>query len=158
MSTRSLVGIQNKDGSVNYVYIHSDGYLTGVGKTLFEKYSDRKKVRRLVNLGDLSSLGERIGYKHPFDLSSLYPNHWTDPVMRAKYEADPRQNFTRAYGRDRGEKDVGFRTVLNLRDFKKQSSGTEFWYIRLYRSGWAYSDRLKRDFHLLTPKHFVKKV
>lgn len=139
MSTRSLVGIQNKDGSVNYVYIHSDGYLTGVGKTLLEHYSDRKKIRRLINLGDLSSLGEVIGYKHPFNLSDLYPNYWSDPAMRAKYDADPRQNFTRAYGRDRGEKDVGFKTVVSVKEFQKQSSGTEYWYYKAYRGEWKVS-------------------
>lgn len=157
MSTRSLVGIQNKDGSVNYVYVHSDGYLSGVGKTLLENYSDRKKVRRLINLGDLSSLGEVIGRKHPFDLSKLYPNYWNDPVVHAKFDADPRQKYTRAYGRDRGEKDVGFKTAASLKDFKRQDMGTEFWYVRLYNGAWAYSDGLKRDFHLVTPKHFTKK-
>jgi hypothetical protein len=90
-------------------------------------------------LGDLSSLGEVIGYKHPFYLSSLYPNHWTDPVMRAKYDADHRQNFTRAYGRDRGEKDVGFKTVASVKEFQKQSSGTEYWYYKAYRGEWKVS-------------------
>jgi len=139
MSTRGLIGIQNKNGSVDYVYVHNDSYLSGVGKTLLEHYSDRKKIRRLINLGDLSSLGEVIGYKHPFDLYILYPNHWTDPVMRAKYDADPRQNFTRAYGRDRGEKDVGFQTVASVKEFQKQSSGTEYWYYKAYRGEWKVS-------------------
>jgi hypothetical protein len=39
MSTSSYIGKQNKDGSINYVYCHNDGYINGgVGEMLFKNY------------------------------------------------------------------------------------------------------------------------
>jgi hypothetical protein len=60
MSTRSRIGIQNQDGSVNSIYCHFDGYPEGVGSTLQEHYSDRDKLQKLIELGDISSLGDDL--------------------------------------------------------------------------------------------------
>jgi hypothetical protein len=57
MATRSRIAIENQDGTVNSVYCHFDGYISGVGKTLFEHY-DQEKLEKLLELGDISSLGE----------------------------------------------------------------------------------------------------
>jgi hypothetical protein len=60
MSTRSRIGIQNQDGSVNSIYCHFDGYPEGVGSTLQEHYSDRDELQKLIELGDISSLGDDL--------------------------------------------------------------------------------------------------
>jgi hypothetical protein len=57
MSTRSRIAIENQDGTVTSIYCHFDGYLDGVGKKLFEHY-DREKTEKLMELGDISVLGE----------------------------------------------------------------------------------------------------
>jgi hypothetical protein len=57
MSTRSRIAIENQDGTVDSIYCHFDGYLSGVGKTLFNHY-DQEKLEKLLELGDISSLGE----------------------------------------------------------------------------------------------------
>ena len=57
MATRSRIAIENQDGTVTSIYCHFDGYLRGVGKTLFEHY-DREKTEKLIELGDISVLGE----------------------------------------------------------------------------------------------------
>ena len=57
MATRSRIAIENQDGTVDSVYCHFDGYLSGVGKTLFNHY-DREKLEKLLELGDISVLGE----------------------------------------------------------------------------------------------------
>ena len=57
MSTRSRIAIENQDGTVTSVYCHFDGYVKGVGKTLFENYN-REKTEQLVALGNLSQLNE----------------------------------------------------------------------------------------------------
>jgi hypothetical protein len=57
MATRSRIAIENQDGSVTSVYCHFDGYIAGVGKTLFENYN-RETTEQLVALGDLSQLYE----------------------------------------------------------------------------------------------------
>ena len=57
MSTRSRIAIENQNGSVTSIYCHFDGYISGVGKTLKESYTDRSVVEALIELGDLSALG-----------------------------------------------------------------------------------------------------
>ena len=57
MSTRSRVGIKNEDGTITSVYVHHDGYPSGVGEVLFKNYNDETKIRKLMELGDMSSLG-----------------------------------------------------------------------------------------------------
>ena len=57
MSTRSRIAIENQNGSVNSVYCHFDGYVKGVGKTLFNHY-DQEKLTKLIELGDISVLKE----------------------------------------------------------------------------------------------------
>ena len=57
MATRSRIAIENQDGTVTSIYCHFDGYLDGVGKKLFEHY-DREKTEKLIELGDISVLGE----------------------------------------------------------------------------------------------------
>lgn len=56
MSTRSYIGIENNDGSVDFVYCHWDGYPTGVGADVIDL--DRRRTRKLVNGGDMSKVGE----------------------------------------------------------------------------------------------------
>ena len=57
MATRSRIAIENQDGTVKSIYCHFDGYLKGVGKTLFNHY-DSEKLEKLIELGDISSLDE----------------------------------------------------------------------------------------------------
>lgn len=60
MSTRSYIGMINDNGSVSYIYCHFDGYLSHVGKTLQKHYNTKAKVKKLMELGDISSLGETL--------------------------------------------------------------------------------------------------
>jgi len=57
MATRSRIAIETESGTVKSIYCHWDGYVNGVGKTLFNHY-DREKLEKLIELGDISSLGE----------------------------------------------------------------------------------------------------
>jgi len=67
MGTRSTIALEFADGTVHQVYCHWDGYLSNNGQILQKHYSDPFKLRDLIDLGDLSSLGERIGTQHPFE-------------------------------------------------------------------------------------------
>ena len=87
MATRSRIAIEKQDGTVDSIYCHFDGYIDGVGKTLFENYSDREKVEKLIELGDLSSLGSQI------EPDSTKPHTFNNP----------QDDVTVAYHRDRGE-------------------------------------------------------
>lgn len=58
MSTRCFIGKQNKDNTITYIYCHHDGYITkGVGETLITHYQNESQITKLLNLGDMSSLG-----------------------------------------------------------------------------------------------------
>ena len=65
MSTNSLVGYLNEDGTVVTSYVHYDGYATGVGEMLLENYNSDKCARDLAStLGYASSLKETVADSH----------------------------------------------------------------------------------------------
>jgi hypothetical protein len=108
MATRSTIGIiDNKTGVVNSIYCHWDGYPENNGRILVEHWSDAAKIQLLMELGALSSLGEVIGEKHDFHNNS--------------------QSFCTAYGRDRGEEDVGSQSHDSIDEFLE--NGEEFNYL-----------------------------
>lgn len=58
MSTRSNIGIYDEQQDiVRFIYCHNDGYIRGVGEILFKYYRNKDKVEKLLDLGDLSTLG-----------------------------------------------------------------------------------------------------
>lgn len=56
MSTRCMIGLLNKDGSVDAVYCHHDGYPEGVGDCLLRHYR-LPELKDLLKRGDMSSMG-----------------------------------------------------------------------------------------------------
>jgi hypothetical protein len=58
MSTRSTIALEFADGSVSQVYCHFDGYLDGVGAILVEGYSNPFELQKLIDQGNMSSIGE----------------------------------------------------------------------------------------------------
>lgn len=54
MSTRSFIGIQNENNTIDGIYCHFDGYPAGVGRVLKESYTDVCAVRELIAHGDIS--------------------------------------------------------------------------------------------------------
>ena len=65
MATRSRIGILHEDGTVDSIYCHSDGYPEYNGKILHGHYRSPAKVKELISLGDISSLGEELEAKDP---------------------------------------------------------------------------------------------
>jgi hypothetical protein len=66
MSTRSAIIIENKDGSAEGIYCHNNGEPEFKAPILLQHYTTEAKVRELIALGDISSLGPEIGSKHKF--------------------------------------------------------------------------------------------
>lgn len=108
MGTRSTIAIQNEDGTVTGIYCHWDGYTSHNGRILQENYTDEAKVRELIALGDISSLGKTVGSKHDFDKAP--------------------DGECNAYGRDRGEKGVEAKTFDNHADLINHM-GQEYDYL-----------------------------
>lgn len=128
MSTRSLIGIENTDKTISYIYCHWDGYLGHVGKILTEHYTDEKVVKQLLDLGDLSSLG-----KTPVSNPEVWKN-WKN------FNSDPEHILCISY-RDRGEVDVDFNTVNSLDDYIKAGNKSAIDYIYVFTLDhiWKYT-------------------
>ncbi len=56
MGTHSLIGIERADRTVDYIYVHYDGYLSGVGKELLIHFDTVEKASALIEGGDRASL------------------------------------------------------------------------------------------------------
>ena len=68
MSTRSVIGILNEDGTVNSVYSHYDGYPEHNGYFLKKYFDTTEKVQSLISNGDISCLVSNQDWnreKHP---------------------------------------------------------------------------------------------
>lgn len=111
MSTRSHIAYMHENGSLDVIYAHWDGYLTGNGKLLLENYDNEDKVRLLIAKGDVSSLGDTI------DETAFY-------ATRGSWE-DSRG------GSDEPWEQVKPKTFQSLADFREslRESWTEFIYI-----------------------------
>lgn len=120
MSTRSDIGLLNEDGTVTAIYCHSDGYPEHHVPLLTRWYADEERVRALMALGNLSVLGEDIGFRHDFLVGA--------------------RGMCTAYGRDRGE--AG--TVTEARSFETESqfdraAGNSFAYLFKGGEWWGRS-------------------
>jgi hypothetical protein len=60
MATRSNIAKINKDGMIEYVYCHNDGYLEGVGRILKFDYKNLTTVNKILSRGDLSVLSNTV--------------------------------------------------------------------------------------------------
>lgn len=128
MSTRSLICIKKED-SYEVIYCHWDGYPHYNGTILKKYYKDPNKVQELIDLGDISSLRREIGQKQNFDY--------------------PKEDWTVAYGRDRGEPDINATIVNSFDELKKiaDSCGAEYVYV-FENNEWKYYGYNWREFKL----------
>lgn len=105
-----MIGIENpEDGTVFGIYCHYDGYPAGVGRVLTDHYQSETKIRALMDLGDISSLGKDLGEKHDFK--------------------DTNPDVCRVYGRDRGEPDTEARAYPNREAFLAAERGHDYSYL-----------------------------
>ena len=109
MGTRSTIALEFADGTVEQVYCHWDGYLDHNGRILQEHYSNPFVLRDLIDMGDMSSLGERIGTQHAFDKA---------PEGECTF-----------YLRDRKEQGCGKKKFKDFEDYKANHQYEEFEYI-----------------------------
>jgi hypothetical protein len=70
MSTRSHIAIELPSEKVKAIYVHSDGYPSGVGRILIDHYNDYNTAIKLFDFGDCSSLGDTV------ENCSFYSRDW----------------------------------------------------------------------------------
>jgi hypothetical protein len=127
MATRSTIALEYADLTIDMIYCHWDGYLENNGRLLLEHWTDPFKVRDLMDLGSISALGKEIGTKQNFDDRSTHNLDWC-----------------LAYGRDRGEVEVGAVRFPNYQAYLESGNFEEFNYIfrkPTYGSGVWYVSR-----------------
>ena len=118
MATRARIGIMQKSGRIIASYQHWDGYPGGLGYKLCEHWEDSKKVTDAIKLGDASKWGYIVGKKIDFD--------------KVKYGSDDDlQNCY--YGRDRGEKNAGYRVYKDEAEYLKKGFNSSEEYIYLMK-------------------------
>lgn len=127
MATRSFIARSLKS-SFEGVYCHYDGYLEYNGAILRHYYSEASKVKKLISLGDISTLGKRVGRKHDFNKRT--------------------EEQTTYYGRDRGELHCGKPTpFIELNDLVVHASEAGCEFIYLFDSGrWYFLERTMQFF------------
>ena len=115
MATRARIGIKQKSGRIIASYQHWDGYPGGLGFNLVENWEDPKKVSDAIKLGDSSKWHSIIGDKIDFDDRS-------NPMHEV-------QNCY--YGRDRGEKDCGYKIYKDEAEYIANGfrSGEQYVYL-----------------------------
>jgi hypothetical protein len=102
MSTNSTISLLEPDGSVKSIYCHWDGYPSHNGKMLYEHYNSEALARKLIALGNISSL---------YESCDLVEGHTFD---------NPIEGYTVAYHRDRGE-DLDIWTAPALNELEWES-------------------------------------
>ena len=102
MATRARIGIMQKSGRIIASYQHWDGYPGGLGYNLCENWENSKKVTEAIKLGDSSKWGVITGESHDFDAD----RHGSDFEHMNCY-----------YGRDRGEKDCGYKVYKDEAEY-----------------------------------------
>ena len=122
MGTRSTIALEFADGTVEQIYCHWDGYLEHNGRILQEHYSDPFKLRDLIDMGDLSSLGKQIGHAHPFSPHASKEDE-------ALYEHAKDQGYCTFYARDRGEAGCDKKKFVDYENYVRCHQYEEFEYI-----------------------------
>lgn len=120
MATRSIIGIENQDGTVTSIYCHNDGYPEYNGRILVNHYQDPEKVKALIALGDISSLDESVEC----------------PQGHSFY--NQAAGYTVAYHRDRGD-DFRQDTSKSVESFS-QSDLEEYGYLFTQQGEWICID------------------
>lgn len=128
MATRSTIAIEHRDGTIEQVYCHWDGYLDHNGRLLLEHWTDPVKVCQLISMGDLSVLGAVIG------------DEWS--VIRAQHE--PLTKFEEPctfYGRDLKQEDASSKKFKDFSDYAQNHHYQEYEYILRRDGKWYVQSR-----------------
>ena len=134
MATRSTIAVLREDGTVAKVYCHWDGYLENNGNLLVNHYNTQDQVEALIAGGDISSLGEVIGERHPFDTFNKDKMSAEDLALAERAQAE---GWTLYYGRDRGETGVEAKVYKDLAEYEAKAQFEEFNYCYIFGE-WYY--------------------
>ncbi len=130
MATRSAIIMKTRNGKFKGIYCHSDGYFSWNGRILYENYKDKNKVKKLINLGYISSLNEEVdipeGVHHEFEYENRAPG------------------ITVAYVRDRGDKKSDNKPIVDtLKNILDILSWCQYGYVFINNEWYTIYDNLE---------------
>jgi hypothetical protein len=140
MATRSRIGIVNEDGTVSSIYCHWDGYVSHHGPLLLTHYTDREKVKALIELGSISVLAQHVEPPSVVDENDIDGKKGERMLKRfgviGKHSFyDPLPGVTVAYHRDRGEEYIKPRINKSLEDYFL-ADNEEYGYVFTLEGEW----------------------
>lgn len=129
MGTRTAIFQEQANGQFLGIYVHLDGYIEGVGRTLFEHYSNRNKIWELIKaktpLSCLGTTTEKISHEQfsqvlkesheeaekycvvgslPFNDQEYYIAHSVNDIQNEQYftyDGDEVQGIENNHGKDK---------------------------------------------------------
>ena len=99
MGTSCYIGIEEQDGTVEYIYVHFDGYFSNIVPIL-QDYTTREDVKRMIAHGsDASILLSEVQKNEPY---TVLPENRPERIrsMYALLEVKPRVSYVYVFTRD----------------------------------------------------------
>ena len=132
MSTRATITLKDKTtNKYKTIYLHHDGYIDRAGYVLKTYYSDYNNVNKLIDLGDLST----IGRKPESDPNLWDMQYWMNQFDKATEDAIKKLHWSERpdYAKcktylDRGDADVTARIHDSL-NFLNDWDDIEYSYV-----------------------------
>ncbi len=114
MSTNAYIYIKRDENSYEGIYCHYDGYISGVGATLYKFYDDVGKINQLINLGDISSLDKECSNIPKYETFSDFGRGIRIPGYTFAYHRDAKEPKRKS-------------SYLTLEEIKKSNTYSYIW-------------------------------
>lgn len=134
MSTRCRIAVEH-DGKFESIYCHHDGYLSYVGRKLQKYYDNIKKVRALMKLGDISSLGNDLKPEGTQNFDDIVDGNFCRPYSLRGEDCPSSFDDTLGQLYDRTENCWGEYLYVYMKDYE----GIYKWFV------WEIGQREKLD-------------
>lgn len=134
MSTRCRIAVEH-DGKLESIYCHHDGYLSYVGRKLQKYYDNIEKVRALMELGDISSLGNDLKPKGVQKFDDVTDGNFCRPYSLRGEDCPSAFDDTLKQLHDRTENCWGEYLYVYMKDYE----GIYRWFV------WELGQRRRLD-------------
>ena len=92
MGTRSLIARENKNGSIDYLYCHWDGYLSYNGLVLFLGYSSIERLNKLfeakVGFSSINDNFEKVKFAPDMKMETAQNLEEFEKVIRERWDIE----------------------------------------------------------------------
>jgi len=85
MSTHAFIGLEKRDGSVSFIYVHYDGFPRNMAPMLTQNWAELARVKKLLSKGDLLGVKATLRQCHRIG---------TPPFKDKPQHADTVEDFT----------------------------------------------------------------